>query len=340
MLSQAVILVGGQGTRLRPLTYRLPKPMIPVLNRPFLEHTLAYLKSHGVGSAILALSYLPEAIQSHLGNGANHNMALSYAVEASPLGTAGAVKNAEPYLEGTFAVLNGDIFTDLNLDAMLGFHRSRGAEATIALTRVDDPCSFGVVETEEGGRVRRFVEKPSPDQVTSHWINAGVYILEPEVLRHIPQASHYMFERGLFPRLLELGEPVYGYPFSGYWLDMGTPEKYLNLNCDLLSAKVISHLIPDLSRDGVSCAADTVIHPSASISGPVVIGGGSRIDRGARITGPVVIGADCRIGEGASLERAVLWTGVSIEAGSRLKQCLVNRSETGGKEQVISFGQP
>jgi mannose-1-phosphate guanylyltransferase len=340
MLSQAVILVGGQGTRLRPLTYRLPKPMIPVLNRPFLEHTLAYLKSHGVGSTILALSYLPETIQSHLGNGAKHNMMLSYAVEASPLGTAGAVKNAEPYLEGTFAVLNGDIFTDLDLGAMHSFHRSQGAKVTIALTRVDDPCAFGVVETEDDGRVRRFVEKPRPDQVTSHWINAGVYILEPEVLRHVPQASHYMFERGLFPRLLELGEPVYGYPFSGYWLDMGTPEKYLDLNCDLLTGKVASHLIPDLGRDGVYGAADAVIHPSASISGPVAIGGGSRIDRAARITGPVVIGADCHIGEGASLERAVLWAGVNIEAGSHLKQCLVNRSEAGGKEQVISFGHP
>jgi mannose-1-phosphate guanylyltransferase len=331
----AVVLVGGQGTRLQPLTYQLPKPMIPVLNRPFLEHTLAYLKSHGVGSTILALSYLPEAIRSHLGDGDNLGMPLSYAVETEPLGTAGAVKNAEPYLKSTFIVLNGDIFTDLDLGAMLTFHRRKRAKVTIALTRVDNPCAFGVVETESDGRVRRFVEKPSPNQVTSNWINAGIYILEPEVLRHVPEASHYMFERGLFPRLLELEEPVYGYPFNGYWLDMGTPDKYLCLNCDLLSARVSSHLIPGLSRDGVYQTGEAAIHPSASIAGPVVIGGGCRIDRGVRIKGPVVIGAGCYIGEGASLERAVLWAGVSIKAGSQLKNCLINRSETEGKEQII-----
>jgi mannose-1-phosphate guanylyltransferase len=340
MLSQAVILVGGQGTRLRPLTYQLPKPMIPVLNRPFLEHTLAYLKNYGVGSTILALSYLPEAIQGQLSDGAKLGMTLNYSVEANPLGTAGAVKNTEPYLEGTFAVLNGDIFTDLDLGDMLTFHQRKRAKVTIALTWVDNPCAFGVVETEDDGRVRRFVEKPSPDQVTTNWINAGVYILEPEVLRHVPEGSHYMFERGLFPRLLELEEPVYGYPFSGYWLDMGTPEKYLCLNCDLLSAKVASHLIPDLSQDCIYCEADTTIHPSASIAGPVVIGGGCRIDQGVQVKGPVVIGADCHIGEGASLERAVLWTGVSVKAGSHLKQCLINRSETGGKEQIINFSHP
>jgi len=340
MLSAAVILVGGQGTRLRPLTYQLPKPMIPVLNRPFLEHTLAYLKNYEVGSTILALSYLPEAIQSHLGDGANLGMPLNYAVEAKALGTAGAVKNAESYLESTFAVLNGDIFTDLDLGDMLTFHRRKRAKATIALTWVDNPCAFGVVETEGDGRVRRFTEKPSPDRVTTNWINAGIYILEPEVLRYVPEASHYMFERGLFPRLLELDEPVYGYPFSGYWLDMGTPEKYLRLNCDLLSVKVASHLIPGLSQDGIYCEADATIHPSASIASPVVIGGGCRIDQGVQIKGPVVIGAGCHIGEGASLERAVLWTGVSVKAGSCLKQCLVNRSETGGKERIIDFSHP
>jgi mannose-1-phosphate guanylyltransferase len=335
MLSAAVILVGGQGTRLRPLTYQLPKPMIPVLNRPFLEHTLAYLKSYGVGSTILALSYLPEVIQSHLGDSTNLGMPLSYAVEDNPLGTAGAVKNAEPYLKSTFAVLNGDIFSDLSLADMLTFHQHKRAKVTIALTWVDNPCAFGVVETEDDGRVRRFTEKPSPDRLTTHWINAGIYILEPEVLRHVTQGSHYMFERGLFPRLLELEEPVYGYPFSGYWLDMGTPEKYLRLNCDLLSAKVTSHLIPGISQDGIYCGADTTIHPSARITGPAVIGGRCRIDQGVQIKGPVVIGDDCHIGEGASLERAVLWTGVSVEAGSSLKQCLINRSEIGGEEQII-----
>jgi mannose-1-phosphate guanylyltransferase len=335
MLSSAVILVGGQGTRLRPLTHYMPKPMMPVLNRPFLAHTLAYLKNYGVSDVILALSYLPEVIQGYLGDGTNLGMQLNYAVEDNPLGTAGAVKNAEPYLESTFAVLNGDIFTNLDLADMLAFHRRKRAKVTIALTWVANPSAFGVVETENDGRVRRFMEKPNPDQVTTHWINAGIYILEPEVLKHVPEGSHYMFERGLFPRLLELAEPVYGYPFSGYWLDMGTPEKYLCLNCDLLAAKAISHLVPGVSQDGVYCEPDATIHPSASIVGPVVIGSRCRIDQRAHIEGPVVIGEDCHIGEGASLERVVLWAGVSIDAGASLKQCVVNRSEIGGKEQII-----
>jgi mannose-1-phosphate guanylyltransferase len=324
MLQQAVILVGGQGTRLRPLSYHMPKSMMPVLNRPFLEHTLAYLKNYGISEVILTLNYLPEVIQGHLGDGANLGIRLSYVVEDSPLGTAGAVKNAEEQLTGTFTVLNGDIFTDLNLADLLNFHRSKSAKITIALTHVDNPSAFGVVETESDGRVRRFIEKPGPDQIISHWINAGIYILEPEVLRHVPQNRHYMFERGLFPHLLELGEPVYGYPFRGYWLDMGTPEKYLRLNCDLLQAKATSHLTTGMGRDRVFCEADAAIHPSAKITGPAIIGSQCRIDQKARIKGPVVMGEGCHIGEGASLETAVLWPGVSVEASANLKQCVIS----------------
>ena len=335
MLQQAVILVGGQGTRLQPLSYHAPKSMMPVLNRPFLEHTIAYLKNYGVSEVILTLSHLPEAIQRHLGDGANLGIRLSYVVEDSPLGTAGAVKNAEVHLAGTFAVLNGDIFTDLDLADLVTFHRHKGAQATIALTYVDNPSAFGVVETESDGRVRRFIEKPSPDQITSHWINAGIYILEPEVLRHVPENSHYMFERGLFPRLLELDKPVYGYPFRGYWLDMGTPEKYLCLNCDLLRATATSHLTPGMKRDSVLCEADAIIHPSARITGPVMIGSQCRIEPGVRIKGPVVMGEGCHIGEGASIESAVLWKGVSVTTKASLKQCVICYNQE-NVEQVIS----
>ncbi len=338
MLQQAVILVGGEGTRLRPLSYHMPKPMMPVLNRPFLEHTLAYLKNYGVSDVILTLSYLPEAIQGYLGDGSNLGIRLSYAVEDSPLGTAGAVKNTEPQLADTFAVLNGDIFTDLDLADLVTFHRHKGGQATIALTYDDNPSAFGVLETESDGRVRRFIEKPSPDQITSHWINAGIYILEPEVLRHIPKNSHYMFERGLFPRLLELDEPIYGYPFSGYWLDMGTPDKYLRLNCDLLRAEATSYLTPIINRYDISCVEDALIHPSAKISGPTIISSQCHIDQGVRIKGPVVIGEGCHISQGASLESAVLWPGVSVEAGASLKQCVICYNQE-NVVQIISCGQ-
>ena len=172
--AKAVILVGGEGTRLRPLTYEMPKPMVPVLNRPFLEHTLAYLKNYEVNDIILALGYLPGVVQDYFGDGSGWGVHLSYAVEDNPLGTGGAVKNVEKQMDSTFVVLNGDIFTDIDIDDMLAFHRRKRARATIALTCVDNPSAFGVVEADSDGRVRCFIEKPSPDEVASHWINAGV----------------------------------------------------------------------------------------------------------------------------------------------------------------------
>ena len=334
---KAIVLVGGEGTRLYPLTYALPKPMLPVLNRPFLEHTIAYLKKYGIENIILALSYLPEVIQDYFGDGSKLGVQLIYALESCPLGTAGAVKNAEQYFEGTFVVLNGDIFTDLDIASMLAFHRRNGAKTTIALTRVDNPCAFGVVDTNSDGRIQRFIEKPSPDQVITNWINAGIYILEPEVLEYVPVGSHYMFEKGLFPLLLELGEPVYGYQFSGNWLDMGTPEKYLCLNCNLLLSRAKSTLINSLSKDEVCSDRDATIHPSAKITGPVIIAGGCRIGQRVHIKGPAIIGPDCYIGDDASLEEAVLWRGVNIGMGAVLKDCVIgNDTNIEDRDQVIN----
>jgi len=335
--TKAVILVGGEGTRLRPLTYFVPKPMVPVLNRPFLEHTIAYLRKHGIDSIILTLGYLPEVIQGYFGDGSRLGIKLSYAIEQSPLGTAGAVKNADRYLDGTFIVLNGDIFTDIDITAMVAFHRHKRAKATIALSWVDNPCAFGVVETDDDGRVRRFVEKPSPDRVTTHWINAGIYVLEPEVLRYVPANCHYMFERGLFPHLVEIGEPVYGYASSGYWLDVGTPDKYHCLNCDLLQLKTGSALIEGLRRGETRCDSDVVIHPTAEIAGPVLIGSGCRIGEGVCIKGPVVMGQNCYVAGGASLEEAVLWDNVKVGGGASLKQCIVSsNARINGKERAIN----
>jgi mannose-1-phosphate guanylyltransferase len=326
MLTQAVILVGGQGTRLKPLSDYLPKAMMPVLNRPFLEHAIVYLKKLGAIEVTLALSYLPESIRDYLGDGSNLGIRLNYTVEDNPLGTAGAVKHAEAYLNHTFAVLNGDIFTDLDITDMLTFHRQRKAQATIALTWVDNPSAFGIVETETNGRVSRFIEKPSPDRITTNWINAGIYILEPEILQHIPINTHYMFERGLFPRLLELGEPIYGYPFRGYWIDMGTPEKYWRLNCDLLLEKTTSPISYGFRPDRICIEEAARISPSAEITGPALIGARCRIGEKARIQGPVILGQDCRVAEEATIEEAILWPEASIGAGASLQQCILSSS--------------
>lgn len=333
---KAIILVGGEGTRLRPLTNGLPKPMLPVLNKPFLEHTLNYLSHYGIKDIILALSYLPEVIQGYFGDGSKFGVALTYAVEDQPQGTAGAVKNAERFFGGTFVVLNGDIYTDLNLADMLAFHRQKGAVATIALTQVDNPGAFGVVETDQDRRIRRFIEKPAPGQTSSNWINAGVYILEPEVLNYVPQNSHYMFEKGLFPLLIERGDPVYGYQFSGRWLDMGTPEKYRSLNCDLLLAEG-KGISGELKPDGQYVADDAPVHPTARIIGPAIIASRCRIGQRACLRGPVVLGPDCSIGDGATLENSVLWRGVRVGEGARLEHCVIgDNAEIGAGEQLLN----
>ena len=334
---KAVILVGGEGTRLRPLTYEVPKSMVPVLNRPFLEHTIAYLKQYGIDNIVLAMSYLPDSFREHFGDGSKLGVKLTYSIEDNPLGTAGAVKNAEAHLTSTFVVFNGDIFTELDIADMLAFHRRQEAKATIALTWVDNPSAFGVVETDSAGRVQRFIEKPPPGQATTNWINAGAYILEPEILEHVPAGRHYMFEKGLFPLLLELGKPVYGYPFDGYWLDMGTLEKYHRLNCDLVSLKTNSSLTDNLSEDRLHRGKNVIIHPSAQITGTTIINDRCQIGAKVHIKGPVVIGADCCIADGAYLERAVLMKEVKVGTGANLQQCIVgNNAQIGDNEQVIN----
>ncbi len=320
----AVILVGGPGLRLRPLTDDRPKSVLPVLNRPFIEHTIAYLKQFGIEDIVLTLNYLPDVIRGYLGDGSRCGVRLTYCLEEEPLGTAGAVENAASYLDGTFLVLNGDIFTDMNLADMLAFHRDKKAKATISLAWVDDPSAFGVVETDDEKKVKRFIEKPPLTEAATNWINAGIYVLEPEVLELIPSNTHYMFEKGLFPLLLDTGEPVYGYPYRGYWLDMGTPDKYFSLNVDLLSSKVASPLVSLSGQNGIYYNRDVIIHPSAEISPPVLIGSGSRIGQGVNIRGPVVIGRECRLEQDAGIENVLLWDNIDIGAGARLSRSVVS----------------
>jgi len=308
--------VGGEGTRLRPLTCNTIKAMVPVLNRPFLEHLLHYLKGHGIADIILAMSYLPDPIQGYFGDGNEMGVRLAYLIEEEPLGTAGAVKNAERYLDEPFLMLNGDIFTELDITAMIDFHRERKAKATIAVTPVDDPTAYGLIETDAEGRITRFLEKPSWEEVTTNMINAGIYVLEPDILAQIPPQKEVSIERETFQKLLAQGEPMYAYSSSAYWLDMGTPEKYLELNQDLLMGKAPSLI--DVSGGGKSQIA-----PSAVIKGPVLIGEGCVVKRGAQIKGPAVLGPECKVDEGATIEGAVLWNNSQVGKKAILKNCIV-----------------
>ena len=336
---KAVLLVGGEGTRLRPLTCNTVKAMVPILNKPFLEHMIGYLKSHDVDDIILAMCYLPEHIERYFGDGSRFGVRLTYVMEESPLGTAGAVRNAEAYLDGPFLVFNGDIFTDIHLGEMLSFHRRKNAMVTIALTPVADPSAYGVVETNASGRVQRFVEKPPREEATTNLINAGIYILERAVLNDIPPNTRYMFEHDLYPGLLAKGAHVYGFPSDAYWIDIGTPEKYLQVQCDLLRGKGTTALHAGATdAQGGDPAVPNSIHPSANIVGPVLIGSGCTIGPRVRITGPAVIGNGCTILDGATIEKTVLWTEVHVGKRSIVRNSIVANGSLLGDDSCIDQG--
>jgi mannose-1-phosphate guanylyltransferase len=317
---QAVILVGGKGTRLLPLTCNTPKPMVPVLNRPFMDYVIGFLGEHKINDVIMAMNYLPRAIEDYFGDGHKTGNRIRYCMETSPLDTAGAVKNTEEYIdEGAFFVLNGDIFTNLNFTDMLRYHREKEAKVTIALTPVSDPTNYGLIETTPSGRVTRFLEKPKPEEVTTNMINAGTYILEPEVLGQIPKDTPWSFERKLFPMLLERGEPVYGYSSNAYWIDIGRPEKYTLVHRDLLTQPGL--LSPDIRHSLRNEGAR--INPSARLNGAVVVGDGSEVGEGVFLNGPAVIGPGCVIKEGSIITESIIWQNTRIGAGVKLENALV-----------------
>jgi len=310
---KAIILVGGEGTRLRPLTYSVVKPMVPVANRPFIEHVIRKLALHGIDEIVLAMGYKPDSIYAYFKDGGGLGVKLTYSLEEKPLGTAGAVKNAGRHTKESVFVLNGDCFSDLDYSEMYRQHLHNKATATIALTHVEDPTRFGVVETDESGRVLRFIEKPKWEDVTSHWINAGVYILEPEVLDYVPNDQFYMFENGVFPRLLKEGEPFYAFHNRAYWIDMGTPEQYHRVNSDLLLGNCSSPL--HVARD-IIVEEGCEIHPSAHLTGPVMLAEGCTVGAEARIAGPTVMGRGCRISSGAVIENSLLWDDITVAEGA------------------------
>ncbi|HEY33120.1 MAG TPA: NDP-sugar synthase [Dehalococcoidia bacterium] len=315
---QAVILVGGQATRLHPLTANTPKAMVPVLNRPFLEYVIQNLSRHGVTEIVLAQHHLAGPIESYLGDGSQLGVRLTYVIEEEARGTAGAIKNVERYLDGTFLALNGDIFSDLDITEMVRFHKEQNAVATIALVPVEDPTAYGLIETDLTGRVQRFLEKPDPSEITTNMINAGTYVLEPEVLTQIPSEKQVSIERETFPMLVSSGRPVYSFPSSGYWMDAGTPEKYLQLHRDLLSGK------------------STWYTPGVDVE--VLIGEGCNIDPTAPLIGPVLIGAGCTIGEDSVIEDSVIWHGVQVGSRVRVKSSVVANNCTLGDDSTVEGG--
>jgi len=319
---KAVILAGGKATRLLPLTYNTPKAMVPVLNTPFLEYVLRHLSRHGIKEAILALSQSQgQPIESYLGDGRQIGVRLYYSIEDTPLGTAGALKNAERYLEGTFLMLSGDIFTDLDFTAMIDFHRQKKAKATIALTRVDDPTRYGLIETNADNRITRFLEKPSRNEVTTNTINASIYVLEPDVLAQIPCEIEVSMERETFPQLLERGELVCAYQYPDYWIDMGTLQAYLQLHRDLLSGKSSQYAITP--GDDVVIGEGSEVHRTAQVHGPVMVGANCSIGPRVKLIGPLVIGPGGTILEDSVIEQSIIWRNARMGPKATVKSSIL-----------------
>jgi NDP-sugar pyrophosphorylase family protein len=338
---KAVVLVGGEGTRLRPLTLTTPKPLLPIVNQPFLERQLVWLADHGVDEVVLSMGYLPDAFHAHFrdesGADTFRGMRLRYAVEDEPLGTAGAIRFAADGIDERFVVCNGDVLTGLDLSAMVEFHDERGAEVTLALTRVEDPSALGVVPTAPDGGVIAFVEKPAPGHAPSDWINAGTYVLEPSFLDRIPPRLNVSVERETFPRLLQQPGRLFGFRTDAYWLDIGTPEKYLQAHTDVLLGSVGRPPTPGARElsEGIWTQGDAVIDPGATVLAPTLLGPRARVQAGARVRGSV-LGAGAVVEQGAVLESAVLHADARVFHDSTVDHSVVGRESIVRPDVVLT----
>jgi len=330
---QAIVLVGGEGTRLRPLTYGTPKPMVPIMNVPFLARTLERLYAAEIRDVVLAAGYMPQAIVDYFGDGSALGMNVTYAIEETPLGTAGALKNVEQHITGPFFVLNGDIFTSLDLRAMRQYHHEKAGIGTLHLIRVDDPSPFGCVVHDEHGRISAFVEKPRKGEEPTDEINAGTYLLEREILDYIPAGQNVSIERATFPEVIAKGKALYAYTTSDYWLDLGRPEQYLAAHRDVLNGTMPLAVEPGISGEGGEALRG---HPG--VIPPVHAGADVAVDASARIGPNVVLGNGCSVGAHAAVRESVLWERVSVGAGAVIEEAIVASGATIGPKAHIARG--
>ena len=320
-------MAGGEGTRLRPMTANQPKPLLPVANRPIMEHVLRLLKKHGFEETVVTVQFLAALVRNYFGDGEDVGMVLQYATEEMPLGTAGSVKNAEDALKDSpFLVISGDALTDMDLTEMCRFHKENGALVTVGLTRVPDPLEFGIVIADEDGRIQRFLEKPTWGQVFSDTVNTGVYIMEPEVLAEVSAKESVDWSHDVFPKLLARGAPIFGYISDKYWEDVGTLESYMKAQADVLSRKVEVDIAGFEVSPGMWIAEGADVDPDAVLKGPLVIGDYAKIEAGATIREYSVIGANVVVKEGAFIHRAVVHNNVFVGQGTTLRGCVVGKN--------------
>lgn len=320
---QALVLVGGKGTRLRPLTYETPKPALTLVDRPFLRYMTEWLGSHGVDEVILACGFLPDEMKRVLGDGEPGGPRLKYLVEEEALDTAGAIRFALDHLDERFFALNGDVLADLDLTALWNQHIETGARATLGLYRVEDSSSFGLVDIDEEGRVLKFSEK-DPNRTGSGLINAGTYVLEREAIAEVPAGRKVSIEREFYPSIT--GKGLYARELTGYWMDFGTRERYFDASWDILEGRIHTQVKTD--SDGVHISPDAEVDPSATIGPRAVIGSGVKVGAGAKVNGSVLL-EGCEVGEGAEVEESIIGPGVKVAAGDTVGDEVLGKNEVG-----------
>jgi NDP-sugar pyrophosphorylase family protein len=340
---KAILLAGGKGTRLRPLTIHTPKPIVPIFERPFLHYQLDLLKQvPEIDEVILSLNYQPRRIEEIFGDGSELGLAIRYVVEPVPLGTAGAVRYAGESLHGSVVVFNGDVLTQVDLAAVIALHRQRKAKATIVLTPVENPTAYGLVETDDESNVRRFLEKPNPDEITCDTINAGIYILEPETFDRIPKETAWSIERSFFPSLIDRGETFIAYVYRGYWIDIGTAEKYMQVHRDIMDGRYVHPLLPFASRATTAppayVSAQARLEDGVVLEGPCFIDEGAIVKAGARIGPYAVIGRQCHIEEHAVVEQAIVWANTRIGQEAVVRRSILARQAHIGRNATVDDG--
>ena len=336
---KAILLAGGKGTRLRPLTLHTPKPIVPIFDRPFLRYQIDLLRQvPEIDEIVLSLNYQPRRIEEVFGDGSDLGIHLRYVVEPTPLGTGGAIKFAAGEARGEpIVVFNGDVFTSVDLPAVLALHRERKARATIVLTPVDNPTAYGLVETDEHGNVARFVEKPKPEEIRCDTINAGIYVLEPDTLERIPKNTVYSIERAYFPSLVAERETFLAYIYRGYWIDIGTPEKYRQAHRDIMDGRFAAP--PFTSGAGTAMVSpEAKVEAGAVIEGPCFIDAGVVVKNGAHVGPYSVIGKHCHIGENAKINGAILWPNTWVDSEARLGDTIAGRHTHFGRNVEIANG--
>src|SRR5438105_3238395 len=319
-------MAGGEGSRLRPLTSNQPKPMLPLVNRPMMEHIVGLLKRHGFDDIVVTLAFMPNAIRTYFGDGSEFGVRMVYATEEQPLGTAGSVRNAMDELDERFLVISGDVLTDIDLAKIVAFHEEREALATVGLVAVENPLEFGIVITRDDGSIERFLEKPTWGQVFSDTINTGIYVLEPEIFDAIPAGEPVDFSADVFPELLADGAPLFGCVNEGYWEDVGNLEAYVRAHRDVLDGKVIIDVPGFRLTEGVWLGEGAEIDPDAKIDGPAVIGDYCKVEAGAQLHEYSVLGSNVVVRDETFIERSVVHDNAYLGNGVRLRGCVIGRS--------------